>query len=134
MRIWKFSEILNRTNTTKLDTYSWKCDTRNVLSFQRIERRIDPKTAPSSILMTNPFLLESNTSYLGSDYLSWADFWMRKGTSLVYYMDKIENDSTTAETLRIFAKQYPENGELTHIQDYLSTNSRDGVILLREPR
>lgn len=134
LQIWKFTETLNRGNAGKLETYSWKCDTKNVLNFQKMERRMDSKTSPSSIILTNPVLLESSPNFLSGDYISWADFWMRKGTSLILFLDKIENDSTTTEVVRTLAKQSPDNSELVHIQDYLNTNSRDGTLLLREPR
>lgn len=134
LQIWKFSEIMNRSGTTKLDTYSWRCDSKNALSFLRMERRIDSKYTPTSILIANPLLLESNPNYLGTDYISWVDFWMRKGTSYLYFLDKIENDSTTVEALKVFTKQYPENSDFLQIQDSLIANSRDGLILLREPR
>ena len=134
LQVWKFPEAINKGNVGKFDTYSWKCDSKNVLYFHKMERRLDSKGTPHSILMTNPILLDSSTTNLSGDFLYWSDFWMKRGTSYIYFMDKIENDSVTSECLQTFSKLYPENSDLTHVQDYLSTNSRDSVILMREPR
>jgi hypothetical protein len=133
LQVWKFPETTNKGDSVKLETYNWKCDSRNYLSFQKLERRIE-KSIPNAILFTNPVLQESNTYTLGNDFLSWSDFWMRKGTSSIYFLDRIENDPATIESLSVFSKPNPEVSEFIHLQEYLSTNSRDSVILLREPR
>jgi hypothetical protein len=134
LQIWKFPETINKGEPGKLESYSWKCDTKNILSYQKMIRRLDSKTIPTSILMIHPLFQESNLSNLSNDYLSWSDFWMKKGSSAIYYLDKIDNDPATTESLQTFSKPYPSTSDLTHIQDYLSTNSRDSVILLREPK
>jgi hypothetical protein len=134
LQIWKFSETINKGEHGKLDNYSWKCDSKNTLSFQKLIRRLDNKAIPSSILMINPILQDSNLSNLSNDYHAWSDFWMRKGTTSIYFLDKLENDSVTSEVLQTFAKAYPNSTELIHIQEYLSTNSRESVILSREPK
>ena len=50
------------------------------------------------------------------------------------FLDKLENVSVTSEILQTFAKAYPNSTELIHLQDYLSTNSRESVVLSREPK
>jgi hypothetical protein len=134
LQIWKFSETINKGEHGKLDNYSWKCDSKNYLSFQKLIRRLDNKAIPSSILMINPILQDSNLSNLSNDYHAWSDFWMRKGTTAIYFLDKLENDSVTSEVLQTFAKAYPNSTELVHIQEYLSTNSREIIVLSREPK
>jgi hypothetical protein len=131
LHIWNFTEVFYGETPNTYDSYRWKCNKDNFISYKKLIRRVDSKSSPTAILMTNSILNDSTTRILAKDYLNWTDFWIKKGVSTIFFIDKLEEDALSKE---LFESLSNDSFEINKIQQLMNSDKREGLILTKEPR
>lgn len=134
LQIWNFQEFDSKISgsSNSIESYSWKCGNSNV-RFEKLQRRVDDRNLPNAILITNTILKESTSRVLAKDYMKWTDFWMKKGVSTIYFIDRLEQDEIGNEILELISVSNPGSSNLNKLSKLLKQNSREGVVLNRGP-
>ncbi|MDX1961008.1 MAG: hypothetical protein SFU98_20730 [Leptospiraceae bacterium] len=131
VHIWKFSELTSQ-DSSKIETYKWKCDSKTDLSFAKMQRRLDSRTTPERLVLYSPVFVDSTPEYLTNSFLEFTDFFFRKGVDQILFVDRFENDVYTNDVLNTFSKSSFETSEIQKIHSLLNSKNREHVILSRE--
>jgi hypothetical protein len=132
LHIWNTRDLANK-DTTSIQNFEWRCQNNSTISFLRMQRRVDLRMIPSAILFSNTIFPKSSLDSVSLDYYFWADFWMRKGVTTLYYVDKLEGDKYPfADLVNVLSKPAQTSEELGKVQSILKSADKDILILSRD--
>ncbi|HNN06981.1 MAG TPA: hypothetical protein PKN56_25735, partial [Leptospiraceae bacterium] len=133
VQIWKFPEKDAREGG--LEGYTWKCDSRNRVSFYRMQRRLDHRMVPGTLIFPAGTLNDSTPENLGGLYLEWTDYWLKKGAGSVYFVDKIQdNDTAMNNVIKSVSKGDGDSLSLIGILNELKNSGRTHAVVTKTMR
>jgi hypothetical protein len=129
LHIWNTRDLANR-DTSTIENFEMRCQNNSTISFSKMQRRVDLRMIPHSILFSNTIFPKSSLDTVSLDYYFWADFWMRKGVNNLYYVDRLEGDKYPfADMVNVLTKPANTSEELSKIQSILKSSDKDILIL-----
>lgn len=132
LHIWNTRDLNNR-DVSSIENFEWRCQNNSTISFSKLRRRVDLRMIPNSILFSNTIFPKSSLDSISLDYYFWADFWMRKGTNSLYYVDRLEGDKYPLNDLvGILSKPALLSDDPAKIQSTLKSFDKDILILTRD--
>ncbi|HNO26319.1 MAG TPA: hypothetical protein PKK94_25285, partial [Leptospiraceae bacterium] len=133
VQIWKFPEKDVREGG--LEGYTWKCDSRSRVSFYRMQRRMDQRMVPGTLIFPTGTLNDSTPESLGGLYLEWTDYWLKKGAGSVYFIDRIQdNDSAINGIIKSVSKGDGDSLSLIGILNELKNSGRSHAVVTKTMR
>ncbi len=132
LHIWNTRDLANR-DMSSIENFEYRCQNNSTISFLRMQRRVDLRMIPSAILFSNSIFPKSSLDSVSLDYYFWADFWMRKGVNILYYVDKLEGDKYPfADLVNVLSKQIQTSDDLGKVQSILKSGDKEILILSRD--
>ena len=129
LHIWNTRDLANR-DTSTIENFEMRCQNNSTISFSKMQRRVDLRMIPHSILFSNTIFPKSSLDTVSLDYYFWADFWMRKGVNNLYYVDRLEGDKYPfTDMVNVLSKPANTSEELSKIQSILKSSDKDILIL-----
>lgn len=93
LHIWNVKTSYNREAI--FEGYEWR--TNSSIIFQKLMRRMDLRTTPSSILIDKNLFSRLGLDNPVIDFYFYVDFFFRKGTRNIFLIDSIEPDKITEQ-------------------------------------
>lgn len=132
LHIWNTKDLGNR-DTSSIENFEWRCQNNSTISFARMQRRADLRMTPNAILFSNTLFPKSSLDSVSLDYYFWADFWMRKGVNVLYYVDRLDGDRYPfADLVTVLSKPASNADDLSKLQSILKSHDKEVLILSRD--
>ncbi len=95
LHIWNVKNSYNRESI--FEGYEWR--TSSSIIFQKLMRRMDLRTTPSSILIDGNLFSRLAIDNPVIDFYFYVDFFFRKGTRNIFLIERIESDKITEQAV-----------------------------------
>ena len=133
LHIWNTKDLSNRSVSSSIENFEWRCQNNSTISFARMQRRADLRMVPNAILFSNTLFPKSSLDSVSLDYYFWADFWMRKGVNVLYYVDRLEGDKYPfADLVTVLSKPANNADDISKTQSILKSSDKDILILSKD--